>query len=532
MADVAFGFVQDFGPGGGVGRARGGGALPTACRSTRSAERRRDGQARAGRHRVRRPRWVRDAGRGAGRGAHRLRALGSVAVSPARSRRRGSTAGHASALPGGGRRGGQLIVREAGGLVAFRPARTRSARRSTSRPRSPWSRRARRGASRAGRSSRGRSLTPGSPRDETPAGEGSGRLSRGGCACTTTRGMVDWQLGGEGGRRRRGAAAPGGPGAVPGTRASVRTRASASSGVHGAHAPRGRCRCRGGGPPRVVDANLRRSAACSIPSPTAIGAHRPAGRRGGGAAGAVLGARGRRISGFLAGRVLGQYEFAVLDPTRPPAAVRGAQPRPRAGTLEADADQLLRWVALHEMTHALQFGGVPWLREHLAGMVRELAAALDVDPGGCFAPARPRDDLRGAGRHRARGRLAAVVVGPERREMLDGIQAFMARPRGLRRARDGRGRRRRARGPAAAARRHGPPPRRAHRACCGCSSSLIGIELKLRQYQRASVLRRRRGARRDRRRSTASGRARTGSRRWPSSTTPPAGSQRTAPAAA
>src|SRR5687767_15529148 len=39
------------------------------------------------------------------------------------------------------------------------------------------------------------------------------------------------------------------------------------------------------------------------------------------------------------------------------------------------SDQLLRWVALHEMTHALQFGGVPWLREYLAGMLRELLDA-------------------------------------------------------------------------------------------------------------------------------------------------------------
>ena len=47
-----------------------------------------------------------------------------------------------------------------------------------------------------------------------------------------------------------------------------------------------------------------------------------------------------------------------------------------AESLEAPADQLLRWVALHEITHALQFGGVPWLRPHLSGLVEELTGAL------------------------------------------------------------------------------------------------------------------------------------------------------------
>ena len=37
-----------------------------------------------------------------------------------------------------------------------------------------------------------------------------------------------------------------------------------------------------------------------------------------------------------------------------------------ANGLDAPTDQLLRWVALHETTHALQFGAVPWLRGHLS----------------------------------------------------------------------------------------------------------------------------------------------------------------------
>ena len=97
-----------------------------------------------------------------------------------------------------------------------------------------------------------------------------------------------------------------------------------------------------------------------------------------------------------------------------------------ADALDAEPDPLLRWVALHEITHALQFGGVPWLRPHLAGLVRELTASLDLDPGKLFSGMPGLDDLRGLVDRVREGGLAAVVLGPERRAQMDGIQAFMA----------------------------------------------------------------------------------------------------------
>ena len=71
--------------------------------------------------------------------------------------------------------------------------------------------------------------------------------------------------------------------------------------------------------------------------------------------------------------MLGQYEFPVLDPDAPARLLFVAPNLGQAARqLEAEPDKLLRWVALHETTHALQFGGVPWLRPHLAELVREL----------------------------------------------------------------------------------------------------------------------------------------------------------------
>jgi coenzyme F420 biosynthesis associated uncharacterized protein len=146
-----------------------------------------------------------------------------------------------------------------------------------------------------------------------------------------------------------------------------------------------------------------------------------------GAAGGLVAAEVGAFSGFLAGRVLGQYEFPVLD-TSAPARLLFVAPNlgQAAGQLEADSDQLLRWVALHEITHGLQFGGVPWLREYLAGMVRELLTALDIDPAGLMRLPDLSDLRRLVENLREGGGLAAMGISGERRVLFDRAQAFMA----------------------------------------------------------------------------------------------------------
>ena len=177
------------------------------------------------------------------------------------------------------------------------------------------------------------------------------------------------------------------------------------------------------GRPEWIDANLRALAGVLDPVADRLGA-----RLGpvGGAAGALLAIEAGAISGFLGGRVLGQYEFPVLDPAGPARLLFVA---PNLGhatrTLQADADQLLRWVALHETTHALQFGAVPWLREHLAGLVRQLLSALDVDPRRLLRIP-DLSDLRGLVESVRSEGLAFIAVGPERRAVLESAQAFMA----------------------------------------------------------------------------------------------------------
>ncbi len=77
--------------------------------------------------------------------------------------------------------------------------------------------------------------------------------------------------------------------------------------------------------------------------------------------------------GLLARRVLGQYDPALLG--REPVAVGAlylVEPNIEAWQKRAalPPDELRRWLALHEMTHAWEFQAHPWLRGHLEALLR------------------------------------------------------------------------------------------------------------------------------------------------------------------
>ncbi|MGH2707112.1 MAG: zinc-dependent metalloprotease, partial [Actinomycetota bacterium] len=85
------------------------------------------------------------------------------------------------------------------------------------------------------------------------------------------------------------------------------------------------------------------------------------------------------LVGYLSRRVLGQYDLCL--------------PRGEAGRLyfvypniasverelEVDPAQFRLWVALHEVTHRLEFESVPWVRNHFVGLVERFVDAAELD---------------------------------------------------------------------------------------------------------------------------------------------------------
>jgi coenzyme F420 biosynthesis associated uncharacterized protein len=144
--------------------------------------------------------------------------------------------------------------------------------------------------------------------------------------------------------------------------------------------------------------------------------------------GALMSAQIGGLTGFLAQRVLGQYDMPLLDAN---GSARLLMVGPNLGLaavkMDADAGELLRWVTLHEVTHAVQFSSVPWLRLHLAALVREVVDTLEVRLDSSRTMKLPSaDDLRGLVDTLRRGELVTLVIGRERRVLVDRIQATMA----------------------------------------------------------------------------------------------------------
>ena len=142
----------------------------------------------------------------------------------------------------------------------------------------------------------------------------------------------------------------------------------------------------------------------------------------------LLGAQVGAACGMLSQRVLGQYDIALLDPQRPPRLLLLAPNLAQAArNLGLDRDEFTSWVAIHEVTHAVQFGGAPWLREHLAGMLKELIDGMQVGMGFGRALQLPSaSDLHKLVERVREGEVLRLGLGEDRWALVDRMQATMS----------------------------------------------------------------------------------------------------------
>jgi coenzyme F420 biosynthesis associated uncharacterized protein len=131
--------------------------------------------------------------------------------------------------------------------------------------------------------------------------------------------------------------------------------------------------------------------------------------------------------GYLAQRVIGQYDIALIGPARAPRLLFvGPNLSAARERLQVDRELFLRWIALHETTHAVQFAGVDWLRPYLGEIATELfeQAAVDVKPGelvGKLLRTGPRELVRTA----RSGELATLFWTEDQRGLVDRLLAAM-----------------------------------------------------------------------------------------------------------
>jgi coenzyme F420 biosynthesis associated uncharacterized protein len=129
---------------------------------------------------------------------------------------------------------------------------------------------------------------------------------------------------------------------------------------------------------------------------------------------------------FLSSRVLGQYEIFGTGGRLLLVAPNIVAAERKLGVDPAD---FRLWVCLHEVTHQLQFTGVPWLKPHLESEIATFVEATDLSTD--VLRERLQDVLRGVA-DAVRGSddnsegLMALIKDPAQRAVLDRVTAVMS----------------------------------------------------------------------------------------------------------
>ena len=139
----------------------------------------------------------------------------------------------------------------------------------------------------------------------------------------------------------------------------------------------------------------------------------------------ALGAQAGALLGYVARRVLGQYDVFL------PADDEGllyfvgpnvAEVERRYGMPTRD---FRLWVAIHEVTHRVQFGQAQWLQGYLGGLVDTYLASVSLDSHELFEQLKhAAEEMRSGDGDRIGG--VFMLLNPEQRELFTRMQGMMS----------------------------------------------------------------------------------------------------------
>jgi coenzyme F420 biosynthesis associated uncharacterized protein len=145
-------------------------------------------------------------------------------------------------------------------------------------------------------------------------------------------------------------------------------------------------------------------------------------------AGATIATEAGLITGYMSQRVLGQFELSLIQPEAPTRLLFVAPNLNKAvDELGVDRDSFIDWIVLHELTHVVQFTGVPWLRDHLGGLLRAYLDTVDVHIKAGAAGGLPSlPNIQELVDRFREGGLMALIQNREQRDLMEKLQPAMA----------------------------------------------------------------------------------------------------------
>jgi coenzyme F420 biosynthesis associated uncharacterized protein len=141
----------------------------------------------------------------------------------------------------------------------------------------------------------------------------------------------------------------------------------------------------------------------------------------------LLGAQIGALLGYLGHRVLGQYDLFLPRDDEGLLYFVGANVVGLERKFGFPPREFRLWLSLHEVAHRLQFGGAPWLRGHVSGMIDSYLESMEVDPKVLMDSLKRAVEEVRSGRAEWRGLgWVFLLMTPDQRETVKRMQAVMA----------------------------------------------------------------------------------------------------------
>jgi putative hydrolase len=133
------------------------------------------------------------------------------------------------------------------------------------------------------------------------------------------------------------------------------------------------------------------------------------------------------LMGFLSRRVLGQYDLCL--PRGDGNRLYFVYPNiaEAQASLDIDARQFRMWLALHEVTHQLEFASIPWVRSHFTGLVERFIDAAEIDSGEAMSRLQSLGDPEQLSHLMSHPEeLLPMLITPPQQELARQIETLMA----------------------------------------------------------------------------------------------------------
>lgn len=153
----------------------------------------------------------------------------------------------------------------------------------------------------------------------------------------------------------------------------------------------------------------------------------PMAKMGRGMAGTQVGL----LLGWMSTRVLGQYDLLLIEDEHPEDQDIVYYVGPNVLALEKrfafPPREFRLWLALHEVTHRMQFTGIPWMRPYFLSLIDSTLAGIEPDPRRFLdALRRATDAVRHGHSPLDDGGLLTLLAGPEQYEAIQQIGGLMS----------------------------------------------------------------------------------------------------------